>query len=58
MPTALIEKVQHNGRFSKKLGYSNLGRSYNRNPEVVVIVNYGKVTAEQKEKFMILALQI
>ena len=56
MPTALIEAaggVNIMDDFQKSWGTVTWEEVIDRNPEVVVIVNYGKVTAEQKRKFMI-----
>ena len=55
MPTALIEAaggVNIMDDFQKSWGTVTWEEVIDRNPEVVVIVNYGKVTAEQKRKFM------
>ena len=56
MPTALIEAaggINIMDDFQKSWGTVTWEEVIDRNPEVVVIVNYGKVTAEQKRKFMI-----
>ena len=55
MPTAMIEAA--GGRnimddFDKSWGNVTWEAVVERNPEVVVIVNYGEVTAEQKREFM------
>jgi len=55
MPTALIEAaggINIMDDFQKSWGTVTWEEVIDRNPEVVVIVNYGKVTAEQKKKFM------
>ena len=55
MPTALIEAaggINIMDDFQKSWGTVTWEEVIDRNPEVVVIVNYGKVTAEQKRKFM------
>ena len=55
MPTALIEAaggVNIMDDFQKSWGTVTWEEVIDRNPEIVVIVNYGKVTAEQKRKFM------
>ena len=55
MPTALIENaggINIMDDFQKSWGTVTWEEVIDRNPEVVVIVNYGKVTAEQKRKFM------
>ena len=55
MPTALIEAaggINIMDDFKKSWGTVTWEEVIDRNPEVVVIVNYGKVTAEQKRKFM------
>ena len=55
MPTALIEAaggINIMDDFQKSWGKVTWEEVIDRNPEVVVIVNYGKVTAEQKRKFM------
>ncbi len=55
MPTALIEAAGGSNimdDFQKSWGTVTWEEVIDRNPEVVVIVNYGKVTAEQKRKFM------
>ena len=55
MPTALIEAaggINIMDDFQKSWGTVNWEEVIDKNPEVVVIVNYGKVTAEQKRKFM------
>ena len=55
MPTALIEAAGGlnvmNG-FEKSWGTVTWEEVIEQNPEVVVIVNYGSVTAEQKREFM------
>ena len=56
MPTALIEAaggINIMDDFQKSWGTVTWEEVIDRNPEIVVIVNYGKVTAEQKRKFMI-----
>ena len=55
MPTAMIEAA--GGRnimddYEKSWGNATWEAVVERNPEVVVIVNYGEVTAEQKREFM------
>ena len=55
MPTALIEAaggINIMDDFQKSWGTVTWEEVIDRNPEIVVIVNYGKVTAEQKRKFM------
>ena len=55
MPTALIEAaggINIMDDFQKSWGTVTWEEVIDRNPEVVVIVNYGKVTAEQKRDFM------
>lgn len=55
MPTALIEAAGgHNimDDFEKSWATATWEAVVERNPEVVVIVNYGNVTAEQKRAFM------
>ena len=55
MPTALIEAaggINIMDDFQKSWGTVTWEEVIDRNPEVVVIVNYGKVTAEQKRKLM------
>lgn len=55
MPTALIEAAGGTNvmdDFEKSWGTVNWEAVVEKNPEVVVIVNYGKVTAEQKREFM------
>ena len=55
MPTALIEAaggINIMDDFQKSWCTVTWEEVIDRNPEVVVIVNYGKVTAEQKRKFM------
>lgn len=55
MPTALIEAaggINIMDDFQKSWGTVTWEEVIDRNPEVIVIVNYGKVTAEQKRKFM------
>ena len=55
MPNALIEAaggINIMDDFQKSWGTVTWEEVIDRNPEIVVIVNYGKVTAEQKRKFM------
>jgi iron complex transport system substrate-binding protein len=55
MPTALIEVaggVNVMDDFEKSWGIVTWEEVVERNPEVIVIVNYGEVTAEQKREFM------
>lgn len=55
MPTALIEAAGGTnimGDFEKSWGTVTWEAVVERNPEVVVIVNYGNVTAEEKRVFM------
>jgi len=55
MPTALIEAaggVNIMDDFQKSWGTVTWEEVVERNPEVVVIVNYGEVTAAQKREFM------
>ena len=55
MPTALIEAaggINIMDDFQKSWGTVTWEEVIDRNPEIIVIVNYGKVTAEQKRKFM------
>ncbi len=55
MPTALIEAAGGSNimdDFQKSWGTVTWEEVIDRNPEVVVIINYGKVTAEQKRNFM------
>ena len=55
MPTALIEAaggVNVMDNFNKSWGSVTWEEVVERNPEVIVIVNYGNVTAEQKREFM------
>ena len=55
MPTALIEAAGGKNvmdNFEKSWGTVTWEEVIDRNPEVVVIVNYGNVTAEQKREFM------
>jgi iron complex transport system substrate-binding protein len=55
MPTALIEAaggVNVMDDFEKSWGIVTWEEVVERNPEVIVIVNYGEVTAEQKREFM------
>ena len=55
MPTALIEAAGGTNvmdDFEKSWGTVTWEEVVERNPEVVVIVNYGDVTAEQKREFM------
>ena len=55
MPTALIEAAGGtnvmNG-FEKSWGTVTWEEVVEQNPEIIVIVNYGNVTAEQKRAFM------
>lgn len=56
MPTALIEAAGGTNimdDFEKSWATVTWEEVVERNPEVVVIVNYGNVTAEQKREFMI-----
>ena len=56
MPTALIEAaggVNVMDDFKKSWGSVTWEEVVERNPEVIVIVNYGNVTAEEKREFMI-----
>ena len=56
MPTALIEAaggVNVMNSFEKSWGTVTWEEVVDRNPEVIVIVNYGDVTAEQKREFML-----
>ena len=56
MPTALIEAaggVNVMDDFKKSWGTVTWEEVVERNPEVIVIVNYGNVTAEEKREFMI-----
>ena len=56
MPTALIEAsggINIMNDFKKSWGTVTWEEVIDRNPEVIVIVNYGNVTAEQKKEFMI-----
>ncbi len=56
MPTALIEAaggVNIMDDFAKSWATVTWEEVVERNPEVIVIVNYGEVTAEQKREFMI-----
>ena len=56
MPTALIEAAGGTNvmdDFEKSWGTVTWEEVVERNPEVIVIVNYGDVTAEQKRDFMI-----
>ena len=55
MPTALIEAAGGKNvmeTFKKSWGTVTWEEVIERNPEVIVIVNYGNVTAKQKRKFM------
>ena len=55
MPTALIEAaggINIMDDFKKSWGTVTWEEVIDRNPEVIVIVNYGNVTAEQKREFM------
>ena len=55
MPTALIESSGGKNimnDFKKSWGTVTWEEVIDRNPEVIVIVNYGNVTAEQKKEFM------
>ena len=55
MPTALIEAaggVNIMNDFEKSWATVTWEEVVERNPEVIVIVNYGEVTAEQKRAFM------
>ncbi len=55
MPNALIEAaggVNIMNDFEKSWATTGWENVVERNPEVIVIVNYGKVTAEQKRNFM------
>ena len=55
MPTALIEAAGGNNimdDFKNSWGTVTWEEVVDRNPEVIVIVNYGKVTAKQKREFM------
>ncbi|WP_422050636.1 ABC transporter substrate-binding protein [Shimia sp.] len=55
MPTAMIEAaggINIMDDFEKSWGTVTWEAVVERNPEVVVIVNYGKVTAEEKRAFM------
>lgn len=55
MPNALIEAaggVNIMNDFEKSWATTGWENVVERNPEVIVIVNYGKVTAEQKRDFM------
>jgi len=56
MPTALIEAaggINVMDDFKKSWGTVTWEEVVERNPEVIVIVNYGNVTAEEKREFMI-----
>jgi iron complex transport system substrate-binding protein len=56
MPTALIEAAGGSNimdDFEKSWGTVTWEEVVERDPEVIVIVNYGDVTAEQKKNFMI-----
>ena len=55
MPTALIEAaggVNVMNGFEKSWGTVTWEEVVAQNPEVIIIVNYGSVTAEQKRAFM------
>lgn len=55
MPTALIEAaggVNIMDDFEKSWGVVTWEEVVERNPEVIVIINYGEVTAQQKRAFM------
>lgn len=55
MPTALIEAaggVNIMDDFEKSWATVTWEEVVERNPEVIMIVNYGEVTAEQKREFM------
>ena len=55
MPTALIEAsggINIMNDFKKSWGTVTWEEVIDRNPEAIVIVNYGNVTAEQKKEFM------
>ena len=55
MPTALIEAaggVNIMGDFEKSWATVTWEEVVERNPEVIMIVNYGEVTAEEKRAFM------
>ena len=55
MPTALIEAAGGKNimdNFKKSWGTVTWEEVIDKNPEVIVIVNYGNVTAEQKRAFM------
>ena len=55
MPTALIEAsggTNIMNDFKKSWGTVTWEEVIDRNPEVIVIVNYGNVTADQKKDFM------
>ena len=55
MPTALIEAsggINIMNDFKKSWGTVTWEEVIDRNPEVIVIVNYGNVTADQKKDFM------
>tara|TARA_B100001175_G_scaffold100170_1_gene84902 strand:- start:506 stop:1459 length:954 start_codon:yes stop_codon:yes gene_type:complete len=55
MPTALIEAAGGKNimdNFKKSWGTVTWEEVIDKNPEVIVIVNYGNVTAEQKREFM------
>ncbi len=56
MPTALIEAaggINIMDDFKKSWGTVTWEEVVERNPEVIVIINYGKVTAKQKREFML-----
>ena len=55
MPTALIEAaggINVMDDFKKSWGTVNWETVIDKNPEVIVIINYGNVTAEEKREFM------
>ena len=55
MPTALIEAAGGKNvmdNFEKSWGTVTWEEVIDRNPDVIVIVNYGNVTAEQKREYM------
>ena len=56
MPTALIEAAGGKNimdDFEKSWGTVTWEEVVERNPEIIVIINYGNVTAEEKRDFMI-----
>ena len=56
MPTALIEAaggINIMNTFKKSWGTVTWEEVVERNPDIIVIVNYGNVTAQQKREFMI-----